>query len=141
MHFDRKKLDLYIFCEYRTIKARNAEVFNVLYNEKKLISRNELVTADSAEPKSVADFRSYGAFMRGAEKGPDSVRYSMKWLQGLRHIYIDKRRCPHTYREFTQYEYEQDRDGNFISAYPDADNHSIDAVRYALEKWWKKRGN
>ena len=141
MHFDRKKLDLYIFCEYRTIKARNAEVFNILYNEKKLISRNELVIADSAEPKSVADFRSYGAFLRGAEKGPDSVRYSMKWLQGLRHIYIDKRKCPHTYREFTQYEYEQDRDGNFISAYPDADNHSIDAVRYALEKWWKKRGN
>ena len=141
MHFDKKKLDLYIFCEYRTIKARNAEVFNVLYNEKKLISRNELVVADSAEPKSVADFRSYGAFMRGAEKGPDSVRYSMKWLQGLRHIYIDKRKCPHTYREFTQYEYEQDRDGNFISAYPDAENHSIDAVRYALEKYWKRRGN
>lgn len=141
MHFDRKKLDLYIFGEYRTIKARNAEVFNILYNEKKIISRNELVIADSAEPKSVADFRSYGAFLRGAEKGPDSVRYSMKWLQGLRHIYIDKRKCPHTYREFTQYEYEQDRDGNFISAYPDADNHSIDAVRYALEKWWKKRGN
>ena len=140
-HFDRTRLDLYIFDEYRTVKSRNAQVFKTLYEEKKLLTKEDLVTADSAEPKSIADFKAYGAFIRGAEKGPDSVRYSMKWLQGLRHIYIDKRRCPYSFREFTQYEYEQDRDGNFISAYPDADNHSIDAVRYATEKWWKRRGN
>lgn len=141
VYFDRKKLDLYIFGEYRTIKARNEQVFKELYNEKHLIELDELVTADSAEPKSIADFKAYGAFIRGAEKGPDSVRYSMKWLQGLSHIYIDKRRCPDAWREFTQYEYEQDRDGNFISAYPDANNHAIDAVRYATEKWWKRKGN
>ncbi len=140
-HFDRKHLDLYIFGEYRTIQSRNSQVFEVLYNEKKLLTTEELVTADSAEPKSVADFKAYGAFIRGAEKGPDSVRYSMKWLQGLRHIYIDKRKCPDTFREFTQYEYAQDRDGNFISDYPDMNNHSIDAVRYSLERYWKRRGN
>ena len=78
---------------------------------------------------------------RAAEKGPDSVRYGIKWLQGLRHIYIDKRRCPHTFREFTQYEYEQDREGNFISAYPDENNHSIDAVRYGMQKWANRRGH
>ena len=140
-HFDSRRLDLYIYDEFRTIKARNEQVFNILYKEKKLLRLDELVTADSAEPKSVADFKAYGAFIRGAEKGPDSVRYSMKWLQGLHRIYIDKRRCPNSFREFTQYEYEQDRDGNFISAYPDMNNHSIDAVRYATEKWWKRRGN
>lgn len=140
-HFDKKKLDLYIFKEYRTVESRNAEVFETLYEEKKLLKRDELVTADSAEPKSIADFKAYGAFIRGAEKGPDSVRYSMKWLQGLRHIYIDKRQCPESWKEFTQYEYDVDRDGNFISAYPDANNHAIDAVRYATEKWWKRRGN
>ncbi len=141
MHFDRSHLDLYIFAEYSTTKTRNKDVFEILYNDMKLIDRNELVTADSAEEKSVADFKAYGAFIRGAEKGPDSVRYGIKWLQGLRHIYIDKRRCPLTYKEFVNYEYDTDRDGNFISAYPDADNHSIDAVRYALERYWKRRGN
>ena len=141
MHFDAKKLDLYIFDEFSTVKTRNQEVFEILYDEEKKITREELVMADSAEPKSIADFKSYGAYIREAEKGPDSVRYSIKWLQGLRHIYIDKRRCPLTYKEFVNYEYEQDKDGNFISAYPDKDNHSIDAVRYALNKWWKKRGN
>lgn len=141
MHFDAKKLDLYIFDEFTTYKTRNEDTFDMLYNEYHKISKDELVTADSAEEKSVADFRAYGAFIRPAKKGPDSVRYGIKWLQGLRHIYIDKRRCPETYYEFINYEYERDRDGNFISAYPDADNHSIDAVRYGMENYANRRGN
>lgn len=141
MHFDKKHLDLYIFDEYTTVKTRNEVVFDTLFNELHKVSKDELITADSAEEKSIADFKAYGAFIRGAEKGPESVRYGIKWLQGLRHIYIDKRRCPDTYKEFIDYEYEQDRDGNFISAYPDANNHSIDAVRYGLEKYWKRKGN
>ena len=140
-HFDRKHLDLYIFDEYTAIKTRNEDVFHELYDEKKKIRRDEMVTADSAEPKSIADFKAYGAWIKGANKGPDSVRYSIKWLQGLRNIYIDKRRCPETYHEFVNYEYEMDKDGNFISAYPDENNHSIDAVRYSLEKYWKRKGN
>lgn len=139
-YFDSRRLDLYIFREYRTIQSRNETVFRELYEDEKLLTAEELVTADSAEPKSIADFKAYGAFIRGAEKGPDSVRYGIKWLQGLRHIYIDKRKCPNTWREFTTYEYEKDKDGNFISAYPDMDNHSIDAVRYAMEKYYKRRG-
>ena len=141
MHFDKNHRDLYIFAEYRTWEARNISVFNDIYEREKLLSKEELVTADSAEPKSVADFKAYGAFIRGAEKGPDSVRYSMKWLQSLNHIYIDKRRCPYTWDEFIKYEYETDKDGNFISAYPDVDNHAIDSVRYALERYWKRKGN
>ena len=130
-HFDRHRLDLYIFDEYRT----------ALYEEEKKLGSDELLVADSAEPKSIMDFKAYGAFIKGADKGPDSVRYGIKWLQGLRHIYIDKRRCPYTFKEFTQYEYEQDKDGNFISAYPDVDNHSIDATRYAMERYANRRGN
>lgn len=140
-HFDKKKLDLYIFREYITKETRNIEVFEDLYDKKKLVGRSELVIADSAEQKSVADFKAFGAFIRGAQKGPDSIRYGIKWLQGLRHIYIDKKHCPNTYREFVGYEYAQDRDGNFISDYPDENNHFIDATRYALEKYWRRKGN
>jgi PBSX family phage terminase large subunit len=141
LYFDKKHLDVYIFDEYNTIKTRNETVFHILYDELKKVSREECVIADSAEEKSIADFKAYGAFIRGADKGPDSVRYGIKWLQGLNHIYIDARRCPETYKEFTQYEYEQDREGNFISAYPDENNHSIDAVRYALQKYANRKGN
>ena len=140
-YFDRNHLDLYIFAEYNTLKTRNRVVFDVLYKEKKLITFDELVTADSAEEKSVADFKAYGAFIRAADKGPDSVRYGIKWLQGLNHIYIDKRTCPYSYREFVSYEYETDKDGNFISSYPDENNHSIDAVRYAMQTYANRRGH
>lgn len=141
LYFDKKHLDIYIFDEHSALKTRNADVFDELYNERKLLTKEELVIADSAEPKSIADFKAYGAFIRPADKGPDSVRYGIKWLQGLKHIYIDKRRCPETYKEFVNYEYEQDRNGEFISDYPDENNHSIDAVRYALEKYANRKGN
>lgn len=141
MHLDVKKLDLYIFAEYSTVQTRNIVVFEEIYDKLKLCDKNELVTADSAELKSIGDFKAYGAFIRGAQKGPESVRYGIKWLQGLNHIYIDRRKCPLTYKEFTHYEYEVDKDGKFISDYPDKDNHSIDATRYALEKYWKRKGN
>ena len=79
--------------------------------------------------------------MRPAEKGPDSIRYGIKWFQSLRHIYIDKYRCPDTYDEFVRYEFDRDRDGHIISSFPDRDNHHIDACRYATERHWKRKGN
>jgi len=125
MEFDAKKLDLYIFREYNTLKKRNETVFHELYDELKMVTREEQVIADSAEEKSIADFKAYGAFIRGAAKGPESRRYGIKWLQGLNHIYIDKRKCPLTFFEFSTYEYEQDKDGNFISQYPDGNDHCL----------------
>ena len=143
MHFDRDKLDLYIFDEYDTYKSRIRDIYDDLYVNLKKIRNDELVIADSGGGGTfaIADFRAYNAYIRQAVKGNDSVQYGIKWLQGLNHIYIDKRRCPKTYKEFISYEYEQDREGNFISAYPDENNHSIDAVRYALERYANRRGH
>ena len=54
-------------------------------------------------------------------------------MQSLNNIFIDQVKCPNAYREFVGYEYEQTKDGNFKSSYPDKNNHAIDDVRYALE--------
>ena len=43
-------------------------------------------------------------------------------------------------KEFSEYEFERTKDGELISTYPDRDNHHIDAVRYAMETVWKRRG-
>ena len=91
------------------------------------------ITCDSSEPKSVADYRSLGIAAKPAVKGPGSVDYGMKWLQG-RKIVIDRRRTPNAAHEFESYEYDRDRNGNFVSGYPDKNNHLIDATRYALER-------
>lgn len=98
------------------------------------------VTCDSAEPKSVVDYRDMGISARGAIKGAGSVEYGMKWLQS-RHIVIDMKRTPNTGKELKEYEYERDKDGEVISGYPDANNHAIDALRYAFEQFYSKRGN
>lgn len=124
-HYDIRKMDLYIFYEYNTLGTRNINIFEDIYEKEKVVSLQDLVTADSAEQKSIADFRAYGAFIRGAEKGAESVRYGIKWLQGRRNIFIDKNLCPRTYKEFINYEYMQDREGNFISEVPDKDNHCL----------------
>lgn len=93
----------------------------------------QIMTADSEDPRSIADLRGMGWPIREAKKGPDSVRHGIKWLQDLNAIHIDRRRCPNTWKEFTLYEYEQNRDGQFISAFPDKNNHTIDTARYAME--------
>ena len=160
MHFDLARRNLYIFAELVVQKTRNQDTYNLLYHDKTykmeqyderegvmktvdvpFMKQDEIVTADSAEPKSISDYKSYGAFgCRPAEKGPDSVRYSMKWLQSLNHIYIDPVACPNTLKEFVEYEYARDKDDEIISDFPDEANHNIDAVRYGLERIWKRRG-
>ena len=130
---------LYIFDEFVVNKMSNADVWEHLKSEKG-VTEEDIIIADSAEPKSIGDFKAYGSLMKGAEKGPGSVEYSMKWLSSLAKIVIDQKRCPVSAQEFSTYEFQQDKDGNYISGYVDADNHCIDSVRYALNNIWKKKG-
>lgn len=130
---------LYIYDELVVNKMSNADVWERL-KEDKGVTEDDLIIADSAEPKSIGDFKAYGCLMRGAEKGAGSVEYSMKWLSSLAKIVIDTERCPITAQEFSTYEYQQDKDGNYISGYVDANNHCIDSIRYALNNIWKKKG-
>lgn len=59
-------------------------------------------------------------------------RLSYEWLEGLCQIYINPVRCPIAYAEFSLKEYMRDRDGTLINEIPDGNDHSIDAVRYAM---------
>lgn len=139
VHYDANRRTLYFIDEFRANKMSNRETWEHLVHEHG-VSGEDLITADSAEPKSVGDYRSYGALCRGAVKGPDSVRYGMKWLQSLVSIVIDPARTPYAAKEFREYEYERNRDDEIVSGYPDANNHSIDATRYALERYYKRKG-
>lgn len=134
LHYDASHETVYLLDELyvrrQTNTATGGELLRRGYGDA-------VITCDSAEPKSVADYRSLGLQARPAVKGPGSVEYGMKWLQGRR-IVIDRRRTPEAAREFGSYEFERDRDGGFISGYPDRDNHLIDAVRYALERVYAK---
>ena len=135
-HLDKTHKRLFIFNEIYQINCSNKKLWEMILMKK--ISQS-YITADSAEPKSIAEMNGYGSIrILGAKKGADSVEYGIKWLQDLYEIVIDPRRCPNTAREFKNYEYERDKYGNFISKFPDANNHTIDATRYSRESDMKK---
>lgn len=137
-YFDAARRTLYIFDELTRRRTGNRETAALVLER---ISQDEIVIADSAEEKSIGDYQSYGIRCRSAEKGPGSVNYSTKWLQSLDSIVIDPARCPDTVTEFSEYEYERDKKtGEVLQGYPDLNNHHIDAVRYATNRIWKRRG-
>ena len=143
--YNAAKQELYIFDELYLNKRANYEAFGDLteHMEKRGMSiANDRITADSAEPKSIADFRSWGGNVRGAIKGIGSRDTSFKWLQGLKKIVIDPKRCPKIADEFTLYEHEIDKKtGEIMAGYPDGQpDHGIDTVRYALECVYRHAG-
>lgn len=130
-HFDRTRRRLYIFREIYQAGLSNRKTAEMVQLEN---TSNSLIICDSAEPKSIAEMKSYGINIKGAYKGPDSVEYGIKFLQDLEEIVIDPSRCPNAAREFSTYELERDKNGNFKGSYPDKDNHMIDQARYALSE-------
>ena len=129
-HYDKKHKRLYIFDEIYKQGLSNARAAELI---KAKGAYEQAVICDSAEPKSIAELRSYGLRVRGAKKGPDSVEYGIKFLQSLEEIVIDNARCPNAAEEFLNYELEPDGNDGFKDGYPDKNNHAIDAVRYAME--------
>lgn len=129
-HYEKKHKRLYIFDEIYKQGLSNARAAELI---KAKGAYEQAVICDSAEPKSIAELRSYGLRVRGAKKGPDSVEYGIKFLQSLEEIVIDNVRCPNAAEEFLNYELEPDGNDGFKDGYPDKNNHAIDAVRYAME--------
>lgn len=129
-HYDKTRRRLYIFFELRAQGMSNRRLAEEIGKEN---PNHRAVICDSAEPKSIAEMREYGVAAVGAKKGPDSVYYGIKWLQDLEEIIIDPKRCPETAKEFYGYEYEGDGKGGWKAAFPDRENHAIDAVRYSRE--------
>lgn len=129
-HFDSTRRRLFIYFEVHKAGMKNRVAVAAI---RKQNTDNRPVTADSAEPRTIAEMKDLGLNLIGAKKGPGSVDHGMKFLEDLEEIIIDDKRCPNTAREFLNYELDKDKEGNFKAEYPDRDNHSIDAIRYALE--------
>lgn len=127
IHYDKTRRCLYIYDEIHKTGLTNPQAMELIKPKTQC-----KIIADSAEPKSIVEFQINNFNIVGAIKGPDSVRYGIKWLQQLAYIYIDKERCPHTFDEFSLYELEKDKNGDFKDKYPDKNNHHIDTIRYAL---------
>lgn len=133
-HWDSMRGVLYAVDEFYGIQKSNKELAAYIIKKKYM----EIVTCDSAEPKSVAELRSYGVKAVSAKKGKGSVEYGEKWLSEIT-IVIDPERTPNTAREFEQIDYATDRWGEPLPRLEDRNNHTIDEARYAMERDMVKR--
>lgn len=131
-HFDSKRNRLFIFYEFFRCAAKYDVIANAIRKEN---TQNGTIIAESAEPRSNDELRDRGFRIRTAVKGPGSVEHGITWLQNLEEIIIDGTRCPNAAREFNEYELDRDSRGELKADFPDRNNHTIDAIRYALEDY------
>ena len=126
---------LYVFDEFyekgMSNKAIAQKIMAMGYGKEKII-------ADSAEPKSIDELKGLGLRITGARKGKDSVLNGVQWIQDLKIIIHP--RCAAFLTEISQYTWDTDRFGKKLNAPVDDFNHMMDAMRYALEKYIKKKG-
>lgn len=130
LHYDKTRRRIYILDEFYEVKASNRRLSQIIK------SRNyhyQLTVCDASEPKSKDELLTYGVKMICAKKGPGSVEFGEKWLDDLEAIIIDPKRTPNTCKEFENIDYQTDKDGNIKPRLEDKNNHTIDAIRYALE--------
>ena len=113
---------------------------HALLPEQGIVAPGELILADLADEKSCADYRSYGLRCWSARKGPGSRELGVRWLQGLNAIVIDPVKCPCVLQEFLEWEYEVAPDGTVLGTLMEANDHGIDAARYACSRIWQRKG-
>lgn len=91
---------------------------------------NTLIIADSAEPKSIDELKSYGLNIQAAEKGPGSVNQGIQTVQGERISYT--KRSINIKIEYDNYAWVEDKEGKNINVPKDIYNHHMDGIRYVM---------
>lgn len=128
-HYDRKTRVLYAISEYYGAHTS----IDTLAEKVSALAGREVVRCDSADPRMISELKRRGINAVGCKKGPGSREHGYRWLQNLGAIVIDPKRTPNIAREFSQYEFAQDKNGNFLPEYPDREDHTADSCRYSLE--------
>lgn len=91
-----------------------------------------LTIADSSEPKSIDELKSYGLLILPAKKGSGSVNQGIQLVQSLK-ISVTKQSI-NLIKEFRNYLWEVDDDGKILNVPVGGFDHALDAIRYGLEK-------
>jgi phage terminase large subunit len=93
------------------------------------INRRSEIFADSAEPKSIDEIYKFGWNIKPATKGRDSINIGIDMLK--RYTLFVTKNSANTIKEFRNYKWKEDKNGNVLNTPVDAFNHSLDALRYA----------
>ena len=130
---DTVKKKIYVTGEYVKRGMRNDEIAETMTD---LGLHKDKSYGDSAEPKSIDEIKSKGVNMEPTVKGKDSVIHGIQWIQQYELI-IDER-CFKVIEELDNYTWQKDKKtGEYINEPVDTFNHTIDAIRYGLNKYIK----
>lgn len=130
---------------YREAGRIGLELDDTAEYMKRLIPSTTMkpLPADSARPEAISYLRRHGlSGIYGVEKGPSSVVDGISFIKSFKQVVIHPN-CKETIREFRTYSYKVDRLTNkVVTPYKlvDANNHYIDALRYALKPIQKAAG-
>tara|TARA_A100001201_G_scaffold21763_2_gene24255 strand:- start:72 stop:1229 length:1158 start_codon:yes stop_codon:yes gene_type:complete len=118
-------LDLYIKeYLYRTMMTTND-----IHKHFKTCVTDQIIYADSAEPRTIDELRRMGWRIRPSIKGKDSVNAGIDLLKRYR-IFIHKD-STNAIQEFRNYKWVEDKTGKLTNRPEDKNNHITDSVRYA----------
>lgn len=94
------------------------------------IKQSSVITADSAEPKSIEELKRLGWNVKPASKGPDSIMAGIKQIKNME-VYLteDSREF---WNEFETYAWKLNQHKEPVNEPIDTNNHLMDALRYAL---------
>lgn len=127
---DSETLKLFVFDELYEKGLTNSMLFSRFCE---MGCEDEIIRADSAEPKSIDELRGLGVHrIRAARKGPDSIRSGIQRIQN--YSVIVHPRCVNFMREIGGYVWEKDQTGKTLNRPVGGDDHLMDAMRYALEE-------
>lgn len=133
MMVDMKGLTIYVFDELYKKGLSNKAIYNEISS---MGYAKEKIRADSAEPKSIDELRDLGLRnITAARKGKDSVNAGIQFIQDF-NIVIHPR-CVNFLTEISNYTWEKDKFNNTTNKPIDDFNHLMDAMRYALESFYK----
>ena len=104
----------------------NKRIADILINQPKA-----LVIADSSEPKSIDEIVSYGISVLPSQKGQGSVNQGIQYVQDQK-ISVT-RRSRNILKEYDNYAWKVDKDGNVLNIPEEGWDHAMDALRYGME--------
>ena len=122
--------DTNIYCEelfYRT-GMTNRDIHNELLSLG--IDRRDEIFADSAEPKTIDELHRFGWNIKKSTKGRDSINIGIDMLKRYT-IHITKK-SQNAIKEFRNYKWKEDRNGNILNQPEDKFNHFCDSLRYGV---------
>lgn len=96
-----------------------------------------LVVADSAEPKSNDEIKSYGVNLVPVVKGKDSIKQGIQYVQDQK-ISVTERSI-NLIKEYRNYLWKTDKNGQIINEPEGGLDHALDAVRYRLSSMKPQR--